>query len=122
MAQCARSCWVVFFVCTVQPTALCVLLVMLQRGDMQGLQLDRCASTLPGKRVAGSAPIAPVVHGSAYVTRHVLMQALAFGWLGRWHEVVAQNFEKAQECYEKALMLDPKDSIAGEASRVQCVG
>ena len=46
------------------------------------------------------------------------MQALAFGWLGRWHEVVAQDFEKAQECYEKALTLDPKDSIAGGAQSV----
>ena len=56
------------------------------------------------------------------MTPHMLMQALAFGWLGRWYEVVAQDFEKAQECYEKALMLDPKDSIAGKASCSQCMG
>ena len=65
---------------------------------------------------------APLVHGSACMTPHVLMQALAFGWLGRWYEVVAQDFEKAQECYEKALTLDPKDCIAGETSCAQCRG
>ena len=95
---------------------------MLQRGDMKGLQPDQCAGTSPAKGGAGSAPTAPPVHGSAQVTPHVLLQALAFGWLGRWHEVVAQDFGKAQECYEKALTLDPKDSIAGEASCARCLG
>ena len=83
---------------------------------MKGLQLDHCAGPSPAMGSTGSGPTAPLVHGSACVTSHVLMQALAFGWLGRWHEDVAQDFEKAQECYEKAITLDPKDSIAGEAS------
>ena len=42
-----------------------------------------------------------------------LLQALAYQWLGRWYEDIDQDFKQAQHCYERAVVLDDDDIIAG---------
>lgn len=43
-----------------------------------------------------------------------LLQALAYQWLGRWYEDIDQDFKQAQHCYERAVVLDDDDIIAGK--------
>ncbi|EIE19817.1 hypothetical protein COCSUDRAFT_83558 [Coccomyxa subellipsoidea C-169] len=44
-------------------------------------------------------------------------QALACAWLGHWYKEVAQNNFKARNCYRRALMLDPNDTVVAENLR-----
>lgn len=41
------------------------------------------------------------------------LQALAYQWLGRWYEDIDLDYQKAQHCYERAVVLDDDDVIAG---------
>ena len=47
------------------------------------------------------------------LTYGVLIQALAYQWLGRWYEDIDQDYKQAQHCYERAVTLDEDDIIAG---------
>ena len=40
-------------------------------------------------------------------------QALACAWLGHWYKEIGQNYFKARNCYRRALVLDPTDTVVG---------
>eukprot|EP00884_Botryococcus_braunii_P003748 jgi/Botrbrau1/13374/Bobra.0194s0006.2 len=40
-------------------------------------------------------------------------QAAACAWLGHWYNEVAEDYEKAANCYERALEIAPSDMIVG---------
>lgn len=48
------------------------------------------------------------------------LQALAYQWLGRWYEDIDLDYQKAQHCYERAVVLDDDDIIAGMLTRCAC--
>ena len=50
-----------------------------------------------------------------------LLQALAYQWLGRWYEDIDQDFKQAQHCYERAVVLDDDDIIAGKLCLWLCM-
>jgi tetratricopeptide (TPR) repeat protein len=42
------------------------------------------------------------------------VQAAACAWLGHWYNEVAEDYERAANCYEHALELAPNDAIVGK--------
>ncbi|KAK9918866.1 hypothetical protein WJX75_007651 [Coccomyxa subellipsoidea] len=44
-------------------------------------------------------------------------QALACAWLGHWYKEIGQNYFKARNCYRRALVLDPTDTVVAENLR-----
>ena len=44
----------------------------------------------------------------------IWLQALAYQWLGRWYDEIDQDYNQAQECYERAVALDDDDIIASK--------
>ncbi|KAK9814721.1 hypothetical protein WJX72_010484 [[Myrmecia] bisecta] len=45
-------------------------------------------------------------------------QAPACAWLGHWYKDIAGEPEKAINCYEKALEIDPRDRVTAETLRI----